>query len=72
MDCTLAYHFDSRPLLCLDDGQAALPCHENIWKAKFVEAWRQLFDKSSGKYSLVVFDPPFGSLSDNSREGIAL
>ncbi|KAL5364146.1 fungal-specific transcription factor domain-containing protein [Aspergillus floccosus] len=44
LDCTLAYHFDSRPLLCLDDGQAALPSHESLWQANSALAWQRLLD----------------------------
>ncbi|KAJ5832213.1 hypothetical protein N7474_000524 [Penicillium riverlandense] len=48
LDCTLAYYFDDRPLLSLDDGQAALPAHEKLWQADSPESWRHLWDKSSG------------------------
>lgn len=48
MDCTLAYYFDDRPLLSLDDGQAALPAHEKLWQASSAETWKPLWAKSFG------------------------
>ncbi|KAI9928264.1 hypothetical protein MW887_002297 [Aspergillus wentii] len=52
VDCTLAYHLDTKPFLSLDDSQAPLPCHESLWQVKSAGAWEQLFDKSSGIVSL--------------------
>lgn len=48
LDCTLAYHFDHRPLLTLDDGQAPLPSHESLWQANSAGEWNQLFEKRPG------------------------
>ncbi|KAJ5120655.1 uncharacterized protein N7515_010043 [Penicillium bovifimosum] len=50
VDCTLAYSFDDRPLLVLDDGQAALPAHEKLWQAPSAEAWLPLWEESSGSF----------------------
>ena len=52
LDCTLAYSFEDRPLLSLDDGQAALPAHERLWQTGSAEEWKQLWDKSSGTFYL--------------------
>ncbi|KAJ5356208.1 hypothetical protein N7517_010817 [Penicillium concentricum] len=52
VDCTLAYYFDNRPLLSLDDGQAALPAHEKLWQARSAETWKPLWAKSSANESL--------------------
>jgi hypothetical protein len=49
LDCTLAYFLDERPLLSLDDGQAALPSHEKLWQLSSMEDWKQLWDQSKGK-----------------------
>jgi hypothetical protein len=48
VDCTLAYYLDERPLLSLDDGQAALPAHEKLWQSSTMEDWKQLWNQSSG------------------------
>ncbi|KAJ5049419.1 hypothetical protein NUH16_007937 [Penicillium rubens] len=48
VDCTLAYYFDNRPLLSLDDAQAALPAHEKLWQASSAETWKPLWAKSFG------------------------
>lgn len=48
MDCTLAYYFDNKPLLSLDDGQASLPAHEKLWQAASAGSWKKLWDQSSG------------------------
>ena len=48
MDCTLAYYFDDRPLLSLDDGQAALPAHEKLWQASSAATWKSLWAQSCG------------------------
>ncbi|GKZ87480.1 hypothetical protein AnigIFM59636_003905 [Aspergillus niger] len=40
LDCTIAYQFDRRPLLSLDESQATLPSHEALWTAKSLEAWK--------------------------------
>ena len=52
MDSTLAYYFDDRPLLSLDDGQASLPAHEKLWHASSGDAWKQIWQDSNGMYSL--------------------
>ncbi|KAJ5677993.1 uncharacterized protein N7477_003626 [Penicillium maclennaniae] len=52
LDCTLAYSFEDRPLLSLDDGQAALPAHEKLWQTGSAEEWKQLWDNSSVNESL--------------------
>ncbi|KAJ6102575.1 hypothetical protein N7486_005002 [Penicillium sp. IBT 16267x] len=44
LDCTIAYYFDDRPLLSLDDGQAPLPANEKLWHAKSAETWKQLWE----------------------------
>ncbi|KAL4890221.1 hypothetical protein BDV59DRAFT_185071 [Aspergillus ambiguus] len=56
VDSTLAYHFDSRPFLCLDDGQATLPAHEALWEAKSAAAWKQLFDETPAKENQSLYD----------------
>lgn len=48
LDCSLAYYFDDRPLLSLDDGQASLPAHEDLWQASDAQTWGQLWDQSKG------------------------
>jgi hypothetical protein len=53
VDCTLAYYIDERPLLSLDDGQAALPAHEKLWQSNSMEDWKQLWDQTSGIYYLI-------------------
>ncbi|KAJ5315452.1 hypothetical protein N7476_005759 [Penicillium atrosanguineum] len=52
LDCTLAYCFEDRPFLSLDDGQAALPAHEKLWQTGSAEEWKQLWDNSSVNESL--------------------
>ncbi|CAI7664807.1 unnamed protein product [Penicillium glandicola] len=52
VDCTLAYYFNDRPLLSLDDGQAALPAHETLWQATSAETWKPLWEKSFANESL--------------------
>ncbi|KAJ5177863.1 uncharacterized protein N7500_000562 [Penicillium coprophilum] len=52
VDCTLAYYFDNRPLLSLDDGLAALPAHERLWQASSAETWKPLWADSSANESL--------------------
>ncbi|KAJ5160007.1 uncharacterized protein N7482_007011 [Penicillium canariense] len=52
LDCTLAYYFDERPILSLDDGQAALPAHEELWQSTSMEGWKQLWDQSTVNESL--------------------
>jgi hypothetical protein len=47
VDCTLAYTFDVRVLLSLNDAQATLPSHESLWTAGSEEDWRRLSRKSS-------------------------
>ncbi|XRM42073.1 hypothetical protein ABZX51_005309 [Aspergillus tubingensis] len=42
LDCTIAYHFDKRPLLSLDESQATLPSHEALWEAESPEAWEEV------------------------------
>ncbi|KAJ5945808.1 hypothetical protein N7454_002647 [Penicillium verhagenii] len=50
LDCTIAYYFDDRPLLSLDDGQAPLPAHETLWHAKSAEAWKQLWENPTNDF----------------------
>jgi len=50
LDCTLAYYFEDRPLLSLDDGQAALPAHEKLWQTSSAEDWKQLWDNTAGTF----------------------
>ncbi|KAJ6055171.1 hypothetical protein N7444_004269 [Penicillium canescens] len=52
VDCTLAYYFDDRPHLSLDDGQAALPAREKLWQATSAETWKQLWENTSVNESL--------------------
>ncbi|KAI2732468.1 transcriptional regulator family: Fungal Specific TF [Penicillium roqueforti] len=52
VDCTLAYYFDDRPLLSLDDGQAALPAHEKLWQASSAATWKPLWAQSCVNESL--------------------
>ena len=40
MDCMLVYNADARPLLRLSDANVPLPCHERLWIARDLEAWR--------------------------------
>ncbi|KAJ5697636.1 hypothetical protein N7488_011320 [Penicillium malachiteum] len=47
LDCTIAYYFEDRPLLSLDDGQAPLPAHEKLWHANSAEAWKQLWENTN-------------------------
>jgi hypothetical protein len=56
LDCTLAYHFDSRPLLCLDDGQAPLPSHERLWQANSALTWKRLLDDIPAKETPSLYD----------------
>ncbi|KAE8353015.1 C2H2 type zinc finger domain protein [Aspergillus coremiiformis] len=55
LDCMLAYHFDSRLLLSLDDGQAPLPSDESLWRASSADAWRQLRDKATGREDISLY-----------------
>lgn len=50
LDCSLAYYFDDRPLLSLDDGRAPLPAHDDLWQAPDAQTWRQLWNQSSGTF----------------------
>ncbi|CAG8124194.1 unnamed protein product [Penicillium salamii] len=52
LDCTLAYYFDNKPLLSLDDGQASLPAHEKLWQAASAGSWKKLWEKLSANESL--------------------
>ncbi|RAL00895.1 putative C2H2 transcription factor [Aspergillus ibericus CBS 121593] len=56
LDCTIAYHFDKRPLLSLDDGQAKLPSHEILWKAQSSGAWQELRERVSGQEEVSLYD----------------
>ncbi|PWY95869.1 C2H2 transcription factor, partial [Aspergillus sclerotioniger CBS 115572] len=56
LDCTIAYHFDKRPLLSLDDGQAKLPSHEIVWEAKSPEAWKEYRERVSGQEEVSLYD----------------
>ncbi|KAE8392769.1 C2H2 type zinc finger domain protein [Aspergillus alliaceus] len=55
LDCMLAYHFESRLLLSLDDGQAPLPSDESLWRASSSGVWRQLYDKSKGYEEISLY-----------------
>lgn len=55
VDCTLAYHFDIRPRLSLEDAQAPLPSHESLWQAEAEDSWQELYRKSSGKSLVYAF-----------------
>ena len=50
LDCSIVYYFNDRPLLSLDDGQAPLPAHEDLWQAGDAQAWRQLWNQSKGTF----------------------
>ncbi|CAI7567622.1 unnamed protein product [Penicillium manginii] len=52
LDSTIAYAFEERPLLSLDDGQATLPTHEKLWQANSAETWKQQWDNLPGNESL--------------------
>ncbi|PWY84945.1 hypothetical protein BO70DRAFT_313320 [Aspergillus heteromorphus CBS 117.55] len=56
LDCTIAYHFDTHPLLCLDDGQAVLPSHEALWQAESAEIWKQRLKRFPGHEDLSLYD----------------
>ncbi|KAE8407997.1 hypothetical protein BDV37DRAFT_268752 [Aspergillus pseudonomiae] len=56
LDCMLAYHFESRLLLSLDDGQAPLPSDENLWRASSVDAWKRLYDKTTGHEEVSLYN----------------
>ncbi|KAI5790313.1 fungal-specific transcription factor domain-containing protein [Geopyxis carbonaria] len=34
VDCMMNFHFEQKPLLVLEDGQAPLPCNELLWDAE--------------------------------------
>jgi hypothetical protein len=51
----LAYHFEHRPLLSLEDGQASLPSDESLWQASSVDAWGRLSDKLIGNSYAFVY-----------------
>ncbi|KAJ5098472.1 hypothetical protein N7532_005473 [Penicillium argentinense] len=52
LDSTLAYYFEMRPHLSLDDGQAALPVHDKMWQADSAETWKQQWLDSTANESL--------------------
>ncbi|KAI2789813.1 hypothetical protein POX_d05311 [Penicillium oxalicum] len=52
VDCSLAYEIEERPLLSLDDGQAALPANEELWHCESAEAWKLSWDQSTANQSL--------------------
>ncbi|KAE8165300.1 fungal-specific transcription factor domain-containing protein [Aspergillus tamarii] len=56
LDCMLAYHFEGRLLLSLDDGQAPLPSDENLWRASSADAWRRLYDKTTGREEVSLYN----------------
>ncbi|OGM43475.1 C2H2 type zinc finger domain protein [Aspergillus bombycis] len=56
LDCMLAYHFESRLLLSLDDGQAPLPSDENLWRASSADAWKRLYDKTTGREEVSLYN----------------
>lgn len=39
LDCMMAYHHDTRPLLRLSDVDLPVPCHERLWNAGNIESW---------------------------------
>ncbi|KAJ5340759.1 hypothetical protein N7541_009883 [Penicillium brevicompactum] len=48
LDCTLAYYFEYKSSLSLDDGKASLPAHEKLWQATSAGDWKQLWEQSPG------------------------
>ncbi|PYH96311.1 hypothetical protein BO71DRAFT_375648 [Aspergillus ellipticus CBS 707.79] len=56
LDCTIAYHFDTHSLLCLDDGQAILPSHEALWQAESAEIWKERLKRIPGQEDLSLYD----------------
>ncbi|KAK2765550.1 hypothetical protein FQN54_008404 [Arachnomyces sp. PD_36] len=52
LDCTFMYNFDHKPLLSLEDAQAPLPCHDDLWVVENEERWRYLYCKQSDVLSL--------------------
>lgn len=65
LDSTLAYSFEERPLLSLDDGQAALPAHERLWEATSAEAWKQQWENSIGTSHLFLQAMVYSNLLGN-------
>ncbi|KAL3439271.1 fungal-specific transcription factor domain-containing protein [Aspergillus tetrazonus] len=56
VDCTVAYEFDTKPYFCLDDGQAPLPCNENIWHAASSRIWKGLREEISEQEKISLYD----------------
>ncbi|KAL4975380.1 fungal-specific transcription factor domain-containing protein [Aspergillus desertorum] len=56
VDCTVAYEFDTKPYFCLDDGQAPLPCNENIWHAASSRIWKSLREEISEQEKISLYD----------------
>ncbi|KAB8241519.1 hypothetical protein BDV35DRAFT_384851 [Aspergillus flavus] len=56
LDCMLAYHFESRLLLSLDDGQAPLPSGESLWRASSADAWARLYEKTTGREEVSLYN----------------
>ncbi|KAE8310705.1 fungal-specific transcription factor domain-containing protein [Aspergillus transmontanensis] len=56
LDCMLAYHFESRLLLSLDDGQAPLPSGESLWRASSADAWARLYEKTAGREEVSLYN----------------
>ncbi|OJJ68188.1 hypothetical protein ASPBRDRAFT_47129 [Aspergillus brasiliensis CBS 101740] len=56
LDCTIAYHFDKRPFLSLDESQAALPSHEALWEAGSPEAWEEVRGRISDQEEYSLYD----------------
>ncbi|KAE8146822.1 C2H2 type zinc finger domain protein [Aspergillus avenaceus] len=56
LDCMLAYHFENRPLLSLDDGQAPMPSDERLWQASSADSWRQFYDKPTRQGDVSLYD----------------
>ncbi|KAJ5152345.1 hypothetical protein N7492_010640 [Penicillium capsulatum] len=52
LDCMLAYYFDDKPLLSLNDGHAPLPASDGIWDTDSADSWMQLWQKSNANESL--------------------
>lgn len=47
-----AFHFQSRPLLALEDATVPIPCQEVLWEADSALDWQQLYTVATGTLSL--------------------
>ncbi|TVY27781.1 Zinc finger protein [Lachnellula hyalina] len=52
LDCMWAFHFQTCPLLSLEDARAPIPCQEVLWGAKSALDWYQLYSCSTPSPSL--------------------